>query len=177
MNSRIATFLSMIAFMLSAPFSSRVSMEFNNSLPAVTRLLSSDNSGITLQFSAPNYSLESVAQAGQDFQKLVVPNAEISTDVGKPQLPVVSALVGVPAGVQVDLLILQDDAQSLSLDFSLPPALEREAGASPLGPAVSTEITSTSQAPQNSATLAPDFLTTGPYPAAVEKVKPMTFSG
>jgi hemin uptake protein HemP len=170
MNSRILISLSIITFLLSGPFTSRVSAASSTSLPEGARLLLSDDSGITLQFSTPNYSLESEFLGGQEFQKLVVPNAEMSVEVGKPQLPVVSVLLGVPADVQVDLHVLEDDARTLQLDFSLPSVPEREPGASPLGPESSSGAIPAQYELRNSEAFTSKLSTFDLYPAAAVSI-------
>ncbi len=169
MTSRILALFSLFPILFSAPFSKRVSTTSGDSSLAGARVLVSDDRGITLQFSAPTYQVENLSLNGQNFQKLVIPNAELSGDIGKPQLPVVSILLGVPAGAQFDLQVVQDDSRSLPLNISLPPVLESQAGASPFGPEIPTEaLPETSSEIANS--LTSDLRGTGLYPAAAVNI-------
>jgi hypothetical protein len=83
-------------------------------------LLRSDESGILLELSTPQYEILPQEVNGQIFERLQVQGAVQSSDPGRPQLPALSALLAVPPQGEVSLHILDDRATSLNQIVRLP---------------------------------------------------------
>jgi hypothetical protein len=77
---------------------------------------------LTLTLSTPDYGLRPIQIEGESYDRVSVPGYELSAEPGAPELPVASALVGVPPGAEVRLRILSDDSHPLPGRFTLPPA-------------------------------------------------------
>ena len=88
----------------------------------------SDQHHILLEFSVPTYWIENLSGADKDYQQIHFPGNRWTDDPGKPQLPMVSVLVGIPRGAGLDLQIVQDDDIRLPGNYLLPPAASPVAG-------------------------------------------------
>ena len=86
------------------------------------RLLLSNEQGVIIALDTPAYQLEARRFTSGLFQKLSVPGYSATTLAGEPQLPLMSAMIGVPADAQVTLHILEDEAISVKGNFNLLPA-------------------------------------------------------
>lgn len=91
------------------------------------RLLSSDENGVTLELLTPQVPLEEVLFEGEggverSYQRIALSGAEVSSQAGKPQLPVVTALLGVPPDADIELRVLADESIQLAERVNLLPA-------------------------------------------------------
>jgi hypothetical protein len=92
---------------------------------AWVRLLQTGDDGITLEMSVPEYRLTVVEEEGGQVHRLAIPDGTNSTGPGQPALPLLSALVGVPAGAKLaPLEILLDDSSPLPGEYRLQTALQ-----------------------------------------------------
>ncbi len=66
----------------------------------------SDDRGVLLEMTVDDFRVETVRQDGSAYQKIIIPHTTEDAIPGKPQIPVCSALVGVPAtdGVSVQII-------------------------------------------------------------------------
>jgi uncharacterized repeat protein (TIGR01451 family) len=85
------------------------------------RLLSSDLSGVVLELDVPEYELVSEIHEAGHSQQILLDGASKTTEVGKPELPVYRALIGLPAGAQVNLQIVTDISENLSGQYNISP--------------------------------------------------------
>ncbi|HEX7975646.1 MAG TPA: C25 family cysteine peptidase [Anaerolineales bacterium] len=122
MARRALTLLLGLVVLLSSAFAggSRAQSSAVAVSAASVRLLQSDNNGIVLELATPEYTLLADPSAGQGVQRLSLGGADQVSQPGKPQLPLASALLGVPGDAQVELRILVDDAQPLAGPVVLP---------------------------------------------------------
>jgi uncharacterized repeat protein (TIGR01451 family) len=92
------------------------------SLPAGVRVLRSDHAGLLLEIHAPAYQVLDQNVDGNFYQQIVVAGAAALAEVGKPELPKFSALIGVPAEAQIAVRILDDHASPVAGSFRVWPA-------------------------------------------------------
>jgi len=85
-------------------------------------LLRSDATGVTLELITSEYEIALETLPTGTFHRLTAPGAELTAEPGKPQVPVVRALLGVPPDAEVALRILADDIVLMPGRFRLPPA-------------------------------------------------------
>jgi uncharacterized membrane protein len=88
------------------------------------QVIESDQTGITLQLDTPAYEIDSLALPIGSFDQISIPASEWMAEPGKPRLPMVSALIGIPPNAQVTVRILFDQPVILQGSFSLAPAPE-----------------------------------------------------
>lgn len=84
------------------------------------RLLRSMNQGVDLELATPTYQMTPESLPDGMFQRLTIPGAALTTDPGKPQLPRLTAVLGVPANAQIQLQILDDSPATLSATIPMP---------------------------------------------------------
>ncbi len=77
------------------------------------RVLAQDDQGITLEFSAPGYTLAQAEDAQGLCELPVIEGASESSEAGAPALPVMGAFVGVPAEAELELHILEVEQQAV----------------------------------------------------------------
>ncbi|MBN2145763.1 MAG: hypothetical protein JW726_00185 [Anaerolineales bacterium] len=116
---RLITFLVLIS-LLWPPLGLAPARAAAPDLPAV-RILHSDGNGVTLELDAPSF--DAALQAAEDgsFAEDALPGVSLalSNEAGKPQVPVVTVLLGVPAQGEVQVSLSGDAAQSLALSTPL----------------------------------------------------------
>ena len=88
------------------------------------QLLESSANGVVLQLAVPEYSLEPVALPEGSFQRLKLPGAALTSEPGKPELPVYSTMLGVPADARLELRVLNDAPVTLGEHVWLAPAVQ-----------------------------------------------------
>ncbi len=82
-------------------------------------ILQSDSHGLLVELSASNYTVEQKTVDGLTFDQLDVPGYSLTAEPGVPQLPVKGLMIGVPAGAEVQVNILEDDTVALAGQFNL----------------------------------------------------------
>ncbi|HNT22826.1 MAG TPA: C25 family cysteine peptidase [Anaerolineales bacterium] len=82
-------------------------------------ILHSDSAGLLVELSVPNYTVQQKMVDGLTYEQLEVPGYSLITESGVPQLPVKGLMIGVPAGAEVQINILEDDAVGLAGQFNL----------------------------------------------------------
>jgi len=82
------------------------------------RLLRSDERGVVLELTTPGYTL---TPAGASY-RLTIPGYGVTTEPGKPRVPLMSALLGVQPDAALELRVLEDEAVTLPGRFTLDPA-------------------------------------------------------
>ncbi|MCD6180817.1 MAG: hypothetical protein J7K89_00355, partial [Candidatus Cloacimonetes bacterium] len=63
-------------------------------------VMQSDASGLTIQVNVPGFYQTSITQQGKTYQKIRFSNEATTQDIGKPALPTLNAIVGVPDNQQ-----------------------------------------------------------------------------
>jgi len=86
---------------------------------SVVKLLRSDPDGISLEYSFPESQIENFENNGSSYQRLIVPDTNLSAEMDKPQLPVVSVMLGVPPEVEIELLFQRVASENLSGSYRL----------------------------------------------------------
>ncbi len=113
----------------------------NLSQPASVRQLASAADEVIIEFSAPDYQIQLESLESLRYQRIILPGATDTAEENQPQLPVVGALVGVPAGAQAQLEILLDDAQTLPGSFNLIPSSLPAPNLQDLAPGARSRVT------------------------------------
>ena len=116
--------LLLIVFLASfiSPFNSPASSAQTTSDPTATASISInsvDNLGLDLVAVAPSYQIEKIEIEGEEFDFVSVPGTYPNTESGKPELPKISTLLGVPSNANVTLEIVDDSIQEIQGDFQL----------------------------------------------------------
>jgi len=86
------------------------------------RLIQSNASDVVLYFNTPDYVISSDSLSGGDFKRISIPDFETTTESGKPQLPKISVLIGIPPKADIKLTVLNDEVELLTGQFQLIPA-------------------------------------------------------
>ena len=80
--------------------------------------------GLLIEFNAPVYRIDQVEFAGITYDQVQIPGADNLSEPGMPRLPVLHALIGIPADGDVDLKILSDRYQMVPGSYQPLPAME-----------------------------------------------------
>src|SRR5512138_2045804 len=75
------------------------------------RLIQSDTNRLVVEIDIAQYSVRERRLDGRLFSVLSIPGIGNSSEPGKPDLPVKGVMLGIPAGAQAQLRILQDDVR------------------------------------------------------------------
>lgn len=92
------------------------------------RIIRSDQTGVVLELTTPTYTVQThqSQHEGTPFdlwnQRLVVPGTETTVEPGKPQVPMVSTLLGVPPDAHITTQVIAADSVVLAEQVSLAPA-------------------------------------------------------
>jgi len=119
-----------LTLLLLCPLSGQAQPESTVPPGAGLHLLHSDANGVVLELTTPAYdltaeTLPAVRPAHHDagpFQRLTIPGYDVTQEAGRPQVPVMNTLLGVPPDARIELRILADDAAPLAGRFRLRPA-------------------------------------------------------
>ena len=107
---------------LALPASAVVEHETGARLVASLQVLRSDEQGVVLQLDTPDYSLTPVQLDGKSFTRLSAPDMTSTAEPGKPQLPQKNVTLGVPAGAQVQVELVEAELVPVSGSYKLSPA-------------------------------------------------------
>lgn len=91
-------------------------------LPSGLRVLRADHDGVVLDLTTSAYTVEAKQLSIGRFQQIRVDGADMTMEWGKPQLPRVSAMLGIPPDAKVTVRVLQDDVTLVPGRFKLLPA-------------------------------------------------------
>jgi hypothetical protein len=69
--------------------------------PARIELLSSDLSGCAVEVALSGMWVETLEEGGETYQRLRVPSAGLTADIGYPEMPYVGRWIGIPQGAEV----------------------------------------------------------------------------
>ncbi|MFN8453777.1 MAG: C25 family cysteine peptidase [Anaerolineae bacterium] len=75
----------------------------------------SDQNGLTLTWSPPAYTLNTIQIDGNDYSRLELPLTSLSGQPGYPQLPVYTGLIGLPPGSDANLEVIEIKRETVSL--------------------------------------------------------------
>ncbi len=89
---------------------------------ASLHVLRSDATGVVLELFTPDYQLAPLVIDGRAFEQLKVDGLNATGEAGSPQLPMASALLGVPPDARVTVRVLSDEAQPVVGQHWLTPA-------------------------------------------------------
>jgi len=87
------------------------------------RILHSDETGILLELNTPDYITSAQVFGDEVYQLLEVPGLDMMQEPGRPQLPVMNLLLGVPADAQVKVRVIAVEKAPMGQGFNLPLAL------------------------------------------------------
>lgn len=123
------------------------------------RIVAASHDRLVVELDVPAYALQTVAAAQEQFQRIVIPGATSLTQPGKPELPMFSALIGVPAEGRVSVRVLKASGETLPGRYRILPA------AKPLPPASDLQAGTTQRLPDDAA-----YASAAYYPAEVARV-------
>lgn len=116
-----------LALLVFSAFPFPAAAEKVSASPNRVEVIRSDASGVILEFSAPDYSIEEVDLGGRAYQKLIVPGADYLDDPAQAQSPVVTALLGVPGEAVLGVTIIAKDSETLPGHYNLLPSMTADA--------------------------------------------------
>jgi len=87
-------------------------------------LVSSDSLGVVLEVTTGPVQLSAAEAPTLGFDRVVIPGAGTNRAIGAPRVPVVGTLVGVPAGAEAEIEILETDIESVYAGVSLEPVAQ-----------------------------------------------------
>ncbi len=123
-------------------------------------ILKSDETGIVLNWQSPGYSITTQSEEGKLYTLITMPGLELSDKPGQPQLPVYSALIGLPPTGSAKIRISNIEQETVQLEHPILPGL------TPVP--VSLQALSPNSLPTEAMTLKPDaarYATNAFYPA------------
>ncbi|MCR4423184.1 MAG: C25 family cysteine peptidase [candidate division WOR-3 bacterium] len=89
-------------------------------VPAV-KILEQSSRSTTFEVTVPGLELERVAVDGQEFVRLNLPGEVMAVlDEGKPQVPKVSVLLGIPLGARISARVLSKETERFKVDRIYP---------------------------------------------------------
>ena len=90
--------------------------------PAALRLLEAGSEGVVFELDVPDYHVEEIENSSNPLAELRIEGGWRTSEPGKPQLPMLSALIGIPANAKVELNILKDGKRAIDQKLNLPAA-------------------------------------------------------
>ena len=112
----------LILFILSLSFPGTAQSN-NESVPAGGLwLIGTSENSVIVELHTPGFELETTVVEGTTYDVLRVPDYSGVANPGKPQLPVMSTLLGVPPGALVDVQVLVDENEILPGTYTILPA-------------------------------------------------------
>ena len=83
-------------------------------------ILESDRSGVTLQYTVPEYSIESFAAGEAQFSDLYIPRTAQLRKDGQVEIPVKYVPLAVPPGAEVSITVLDGDYSDIGFKTLAP---------------------------------------------------------
>ncbi len=117
---RYAFLVLALSFLLVAGMASAadswVSLDGSATTAPTTRVLRSDQSGLTLELTLHGFTAETVETRGGAFTSIGVPGCGVSTEVGRASLPVLRELVQLPVGALADVTVTVLETRTATLE-------------------------------------------------------------
>ena len=122
---RILVILTIISLLVLSPAqaSDRGDVQLN--------VLESTRDGIVFELKAPGYTVNEINNGRNPLSEIGITGAVKTSEIGKPQLPMVSALIGIPANASLELISLDDQTSQINRDLNI--VLVPQIAASPDG--------------------------------------------
>ncbi len=89
------------------------------------KIVSSDETAVVVELTVNNFEVETIEQAGQTYQRLIIADMGQTGQAGEPQVPTRGTLLGLPSANGVSVEILATDSKTLT-DYHLYPAPKLE---------------------------------------------------
>ena len=89
--------------------------------PPILEILHSDETGLGLEFTSPDSRIKTLTYSTGTFDLITIPGMDSTSEPGKPQLPMFSALIGVPPNAHIQIEILADESETLPDQYKLSP--------------------------------------------------------
>ena len=86
------------------------------------RMLQSDPNTLTVEWTLPPFSLEQVVLEGKSYSRIVVEGMDETAEPGRPRLPAGATWLALPPSGQVEVEVLEQEGEILSLPFPVQPA-------------------------------------------------------
>ena len=120
---RIVKVVFVIAFLLGLAYPGQADFASDEQLqePDI-RIISSSSEQIVIEVSVPDYQIKQVVIDDQTYDRVYVPGHSQTTEVGKPQVPVIGTLLGIPLTGDFSLEILSIESEVLKGRYMLAPA-------------------------------------------------------
>ena len=91
-------------------------VSFSSSTPsdAIVEVEQSDASGITLNVTIPGMYVKTVTENGEEFQHIELTEFRNTNEIGKPQLPMISELIGIPNNQNIKASIISSQKRTFT---------------------------------------------------------------
>ena len=91
------------------------------STPGGLHLISSTENSLLIELVSPEYGIETIDLDGSSYDRLTLPGAVHTSQKGFPQLPVYSALLGIPPEAEISLVVRDIESSPVEGHYRLPP--------------------------------------------------------
>lgn len=116
----LALLISNILF--SAIYQNGLSYSNQNNIDYSIHLLNANAETVVLEFRSPTYQLTQIEVGNQVLDQVILPELSVMGESGKPNLPVISTLIGLPPTARYELHILEDVSEEIPGRYNIAPA-------------------------------------------------------
>ncbi|MGB9591333.1 MAG: C25 family peptidase propeptide domain-containing protein, partial [Candidatus Kryptoniota bacterium] len=119
---RIISIVLLLSFGLSFVSLIKTSAQTESNPQSGIDLLQADDLGITVRFTLGRFQISKVELDGQQYDRIELADAGRIEDSGKPNLPLVAQMIGVPADANFQITILSSEREDLNGSYYIEPA-------------------------------------------------------
>jgi len=121
MAKRVLFGLVIIIYFLGFPYSGKAQSTNVLEKGFDLSLLRSDETGVLFDLYISNYEIQRVEIDGEEYWQISMPESGTTSEPGKPELPSVSALIGLPPDAQFELNLISDEQEPLAGTYKIIP--------------------------------------------------------
>ena len=119
---RRVSFILLFSFGLSFLFPFQSNAQSGMAVKPGIEMLQADDSGITLRFSLGDYQISKITLDGQVYDRIELADAGRIEESGKPNLPLMAEMIGVPADANFQVTVLSQQSEELPGTYFIEPA-------------------------------------------------------
>ncbi|HRW96864.1 MAG TPA: C25 family peptidase propeptide domain-containing protein, partial [Bacteroidales bacterium] len=110
------TYSLFLVFLSFAAMSQKSWVAFTSDQPkdAAVTILHSDRSGLILEVTVPGMFTENVNHEGKSFQRITLVENHTTQEEGRPELPMLHKLIGIPGNQKIALTLLEQEFTRLN---------------------------------------------------------------
>ncbi|NCC73146.1 MAG: T9SS type A sorting domain-containing protein [Sphingobacteriia bacterium] len=110
------TYSLFLVFLSFAAMSQKSWVSFTSDQPkdAAVTILHSDRSGLVLEVTVPGMFTENVNHEGQSFQRITLVENHTTQEEGRPELPMLHKLIGIPGNQKIAITLLEQEFTRLN---------------------------------------------------------------